>query len=147
VRRDDHARARLPLLSVDPVLLEQVIVNLLENAAKYTPAGTPLDIGARMEGNEVVIDVADRGAGMPPESLEKVFDKFHRGQHVGVGGVGLGLPICRGIVQAHGGTIRAHAHPGGGALFRVVLPVRGGAPSSAPEPAADSAGRRGEAMR
>ncbi len=139
--------ADLPLVSVDPVLFEQVFVNLLENATKYTPTGSPLDIGARVEGHEVVIEVADRGPGIPPEALESVFDKFYRGPHVGVGGVGLGLPICRGIVQAHGGTMRAHPRPGAGAVFRITLPILGRAPSLPPEAATESASRRTEVTR
>jgi two-component system sensor histidine kinase KdpD len=112
----------LPLLSVDPVLFEQVLANLLDNALKYTPAGSPIEIRARADGNELEIEVADRGPGLPADSLPRVFEKFYRGAHPGVGGVGLGLPICRGIVQAHGGTIGAANRDGGGASFRIRLP-------------------------
>ncbi|HTU61523.1 MAG TPA: sensor histidine kinase KdpD [Polyangiales bacterium] len=123
----------LPLLLFDPVLIEQLFVNLLENAAKYTPAGTRIEIGAWRQGDSVVIDVLDHGPGLPSGSEEKVFDKFYRGSHTGVSGAGLGLPICRGIVEAHGGTIRAERRANAGALFRITLPV-GGQPPTVPQP-------------
>ena len=112
-----------PLLSVDPVLFEQLFVNLLENAAKYTPPASPIEIAARVEDGRIVIDVRDRGPGLPPGQEEAVFEKFVRGTHGGVPGVGLGLPICRAIAEAHGGTIVAQNRPDGGALFRVSLPL------------------------
>jgi two-component system sensor histidine kinase KdpD len=112
----------LPLLSVDPVLFAQVFVNLLENASKYTPAAAPIEISARVEPDAVVVELSDRGPGLPAGSEEKIFDKFFRGAHTGIGGVGLGLAICRGIVQAHDGTIAAANRPGGGATFRIRLP-------------------------
>ncbi len=128
----------LPLLSVDPVLLEQLFLNLLENADKYTPPGSPLEIHAALEGGHVRVVVADRGPGLPPGSEARIFEKFVRGQHVGVAGVGLGLPICRAIAEAHGGTITAENRPGGGAQFLVVLPTGGTPPpvtsSEAPTP-------------
>jgi two-component system sensor histidine kinase KdpD len=119
-------------LLVDPVLLEQVFVNLFENAAKYTPAGTPIEIHAARNGETVAIEVIDHGPGLARGSEEKVFDKFYRGPHVGVSGAGLGLPICRGITEAHGGTIRAEVRPGFGAVFRIVVPI-GGKPPAGPE--------------
>ncbi len=124
----------LPLLSVDPVLIEQVLLNLLENAAKYTPAESPLEITARADESSVVFEVADRGPGLPEEALGRVFEKFYRGPHVGVGGVGLGLPICRGMVEAHNGTITAENRAGGGAVFRVTLPRVGEQPTMDGEP-------------
>ena len=117
--------ADLPLLLVDGLLLEQVLVNLLENAARYTPAGSPLEISADSDAARVVIRIADRGPGLPSGSEERIFDKFFRGtSHVPDGrrGVGLGLAICRGIVRAHGGEIRAANRSGGGAEFVVSLP-------------------------
>jgi two-component system sensor histidine kinase KdpD len=119
----------LPLLSVDPVLFEQVLLNLFENAAKYTPKGSPIDVSARRRGAGVTIEVADRGPGLPPGSENKVFEKFYRGPNAGTTGVGLGLPICRGIVEAHGGTISAENRPGGGALFRIELPPQPDSPA------------------
>jgi two-component system sensor histidine kinase KdpD len=113
----------LPLVSVDPVLLELLLLNLLENAAKYTPAGSQIEIRAALEGEAVVVDVADRGPGIPPGSEERIFDRFQRGPHEpGVGGVGLGLPIARAIALAHGGRLVASSRAGGGALFRLTLP-------------------------
>ena len=89
----------LPLVPVDPVLFEQVFVNLLDNAVKYTPSGSPVEISARASDHGLEIEVADRGPGIAPGDEERIFEKFHRGAHAGGGGVGLGLPICRGIVR------------------------------------------------
>ena len=125
--------ASLPLLLVDPVLLEQLFVNLLENAAKYTPAGTAIEIHAHKAHDQVEIEVIDHGPGLPPGSEERVFDKFYRGQHSGISGAGLGLPICRGIAEAHGGSLRAESRPGAGAVFCVSLPI-GGVPPAGPQP-------------
>jgi len=122
----------LPLLSVDPVLLEQVLVNLLENAAKHTPAGSPVDIEARATEAAVMLEVADRGPGIAPAAAVRVFERFVRGADGNVPGSGLGLAICRGIVEAHGGVIDVRSRPGGGAVFRVSLPRRG-APPEVPE--------------
>ncbi len=117
----------LPLVPIDEILLEQVFVNLLENAAKHTPAGTPIDVGAESRPGEVIAYVADRGPGLPPGEEESIFLKFHRGGGTG-GGIGLGLTICRGIVTAHGGRIWAENRSGGGAIFRVALPITGTPP-------------------
>lgn len=119
--------------SVDPVLFEQVLVNLLENAAKYSAPGTPLQIRARETGDTLVIEVMDRGPGVPVGRERAVFEKFVRGAHLGVPGAGLGLPICRGIVEAHGGSIDVKSRPGGGASFRIHLP-RGEPPPAVPPP-------------
>ncbi len=113
----------VPLLSIDPLLVQQLFVNLLENAAKYTPPGTEIEVRARREGGTLVVDVADRGPGMTPGEEERVFERFHRAARPGVRGVGLGLPIARAIAQAHGGRLTASNRPGGGALFRLTLPV------------------------
>ena len=123
----------LPLVPVDEILLEQVFVNLLENAAKHTPAGTPVEIGAEVRPDEVVIWVADRGPGLPAGEEERVFEKFHRASAVPGAGVGLGLAICRGIVNAHGGRIWAESRPGGGAVFRFTVPIVGTPPVIAAE--------------
>jgi two-component system sensor histidine kinase KdpD len=132
-----HLPEELPLISVDPVLFGQLFVNLFENAAKYTPPGSAIEVRARAEGQLLVVEVLDRGPGLPEGSENRVFERFYRGAHTGVGGVGLGLPICRGIAEAHGGTIEAANRPEGGAEFRVRIPLMGEAPSvpkdSAPE--------------
>jgi len=129
----------LPLIPVDPVLFEQVFVNLLENAVKYTPAASPIEISARASGTELEIRLADRGPGIPVGEEERIFEKFDRGEHAGGGGVGLGLPICRGIMQAHGGTIVAGNRPGGGAEFRIRLPLTETPPTVAAEPTGEAA--------
>jgi two-component system sensor histidine kinase KdpD len=118
---------RLPtrsrLARIDAVLIEQVLVNLLENAAKYTPAGTHIDIAAELSRDALVITVIDDGPGLPPGEEEKVFDKFHRGApERAPGGAGLGLAICKAILDAHGGSISAENIPAGGAMFQIVIP-------------------------
>jgi two-component system sensor histidine kinase KdpD len=119
----------LPLVPLDGVLIEQVFVNLLENAVKYTPAGTPIDISATAVDGAVRIDVADRGPGLPPGEESRIFEKFYRAPAATAqGGIGLGLTICRGIVTAHGGRIWAENRPGGGAVFRFTLPITGEPP-------------------
>jgi two-component system sensor histidine kinase KdpD len=123
--------ADLPLLFVDPVVFEQLFVNLLENASKYTPAGTPIEVRARQERETVRIDVSDSGPGLPPGSEERIFEKFQRGPHPGTSGAGLGLAICRGIAEAHGGSIRAENRSAGGATFHITLPS-GGQPPPVP---------------
>ena len=119
----------LPWLSLDAVLIEQVLVNLLENAVKYTPAGTPLEISAEVSGDSVIVEVADRGPGLPPDAEERVFEKFYRARPEGAqSGVGLGLTICRAIIDIHGGRIWAGNRPGGGASFKFSLPAVGAPP-------------------
>jgi len=112
----------LPMVDVDDVLIEQVFVNLLDNALKYTPAGTALEIQAGSRDGGVEVLVADRGPGISPGGEERIFDKFDRGAAPNRGGVGLGLTICRGIVEAHGGHIRAENRAGGGVVFAFTLP-------------------------
>jgi len=123
----------LPLLYVDPVLFEQVLINLLENAARHTPAGTAIAIAARADEERSTIEIADCGPGIPEGSSERIFGKFQRGHDAAAGGVGLGLAICRGIVEAHGGTIRAGNREGGGAVFTVTLPREKTTPSEEPK--------------
>lgn len=114
----------LPWATMDFVLMEQVLVNLVENAVKYSPPDAAIDIGARLNGAQLEVEVADRGVGIPVADLARVFDKFYRIQNPdSVVGTGLGLAICKGIVEAHGGSIRADNRPGGGTLLTVSLPV------------------------
>jgi two-component system sensor histidine kinase KdpD len=123
--------ADLPLLHVDPILLEQLLVNLLENALRHAPEG-PIELSARRQAGDVEVVVADRGPGLPPEVRARPFEKFVRGPAARGFGVGLGLAICHGIAAAHGGTIAAEARPGGGTTFRVRLPIGGVPPLEAP---------------
>jgi two-component system, OmpR family, sensor histidine kinase KdpD len=118
------------------VLIEQALINLLDNALKYTPAGTPLRIAATVSDGRITIEVADRGPGLPRGDEDRVFDKFYRGPSPAERGAGLGLAIVKGIVQAHGGRVWAHNLPEGGAAFFFTVPV-GEAPGTAtPEPVA-----------
>jgi two-component system sensor histidine kinase KdpD len=114
----------LPLISVEPTLIVQILSNLLENAAKYTPPGTTITICAVAREEGMMISVADDGPGFPPGDPERLFDKFQRGRsESNIVGVGLGLAICRAAANLHGGSIRALNNPGGGARFEISLPV------------------------
>lgn len=113
----------LPLVRADSVLLEQALGNLLANAAIHTPPGTPIEISARLEGTELVVEVADRGPGLPPEQVERIFDLFQRPPTVKPGGMGLGLAIVKGFVEAQGGRVRAANRPDAGARFEIRLPA------------------------
>ncbi|OJW16289.1 MAG: two-component sensor histidine kinase [Planctomycetales bacterium 71-10] len=117
--------ADLPLLLVDGLLLEQLFVNLLENASRYTPPQAVVSISARPEAGWVIVDVADDGPGLSPGSEERIFEKFHRGDsHADAGrGSGLGLAICRAVAKIHGGEITAANRPDGGVRFTLRLPL------------------------
>ncbi len=116
--------ADLPLVACDGVLIERVLVNLIENATKYTPPGSPIRIGARRADSVIEVAVEDRGPGLPPGRERAIFEKFTRGERESVvPGVGLGLAICRAILEAHGGTIHAENRDGGGARFVFTLPA------------------------
>ena len=124
--------ADLPLVRLDDVLMGQVLYNLLDNALRYTPAGSPLSVTASVGDGALRLEVGDRGSGLAPGEERRVFEKFYRGR-TDRGGTGLGLAICRGIVEAHGGRIEALPRPGGGALFRITLPLGGEPPAAVPE--------------
>jgi two-component system, OmpR family, sensor histidine kinase KdpD len=115
----------LPLVLLDGVLIEQVLVNLLDNAVKYTPAGTPIEIFAAQGDGAVQVEVADQGPGFAPGDEERIFEKFYRGRPESTTrGVGLGLAICRAIIDAHGGRIWAATRPAGGAVVRFTVPTK-----------------------
>ncbi|MEN6566392.1 MAG: sensor histidine kinase KdpD [Veillonellales bacterium] len=113
----------LPLIPGDCVLLEQVLVNLVDNAVKYSPADKAIEISASREDQTVMITVADHGGGIPEQDLNHIFDKFYRVAGSRAGGTGLGLSICKGIIEAHGGTIWAANRPENGTRVRFTLPL------------------------
>jgi two-component system sensor histidine kinase KdpD len=114
----------IPPVPMDFVLIVQVLVNLIDNAIKYSNEGSPIDIDARITGAFLEIQVADRGFGIPMEDLSRVFDKFYRVQRPqSVSGTGLGLSICKGIAEAHGGFIGAENREGGGTIITLALPM------------------------
>lgn len=118
--------ADLPMLRVDYLLLEQTLFNLLDNAAKYAPPATPIEIAARHEGGVAIITVSDHGPGIPEADRERIFDKFYRvhAEDRQRAGTGLGLAVCRGFVAAMGGTVEAgNRRDGGGAIFTIRLPA------------------------
>ena len=125
----------LPLVTLDAVLIEQVLVNLIENALKYTPPASPIEISAHAAREQLVVTVADRGPGIPAGLEERLFEKFYRLTPEGAqSGVGLGLTICKAIVEAHGGWISVENRPEGGAKFCFTLPLQGSPPEIDPEP-------------
>lgn len=114
----------LPLVSMDMVLMTQVLVNLIDNGLKYAPAKEPLEIAASMASNQLVLEVRDRGPGLPEADVERIFEKFYRlPVPEGVSGTGLGLSICKGIVEAHQGTIHAENRSDGGLCVVCRLPL------------------------
>ncbi|GAB2906923.1 DUF4118 domain-containing protein [Paralcaligenes sp. KSB-10] len=114
----------LPLVHFDAMLIERVLCNLLENAGKYTPSGSRITIAAKTASQFLEVSVYDNGPGLPPGKEEAIFEKFTRGaQESATSGIGLGLAICRAIVAAHGGVIRAAQSPDGGACFVFTLPL------------------------
>jgi two-component system sensor histidine kinase KdpD len=124
----------LPLVPFDSILLQQVLVNLLENAAKYAPEDTEITVSAKLAAkpdvqSELEMVVADRGPGFAKGDEEKIFAKFYRAEKGRGGGVGLGLTICKGIVTAHGGRIWAAPREGGGAELHFTLPIEGNPPT------------------
>lgn len=119
----------LPPVSLDYVEIDQVLSNLVENAAKYAPRGTTIDVSARQVGDMIEVEVADRGPGIPAESLGRIFEPFYRARGEGPSGVGLGLAVAKGLVEAHGGTIAARNRDGGGAQLTFSLPAEAAVPT------------------
>jgi K+-sensing histidine kinase KdpD len=119
----------LPLIYVDDVLMEQVFVNLLENATNYTPHETPIEIGAITDKTRLLIFVRDLGPGIESGDEERIFEKFFRGKTNGIRGVGLGLAICRAIIERHRGTINASNRIGGGTTITIELPLADAVPT------------------
>jgi len=119
--------ADLPLVPLDYVLIQQVISNLLDNAARYTPAGTPITVAARLESDDLLVSVEDAGPGLPAEELAHIFDRFYRVQSSKGGrqGMGIGLTLARGFVEAHDGRMWASNRPGGGLRVSFSLPLVG----------------------
>ncbi len=113
----------LPLVKIDALLMERVFINLLENAVKHTSVETPIDITCRIERGNLEVEVADRGPGLPVGQEEKIFEKFYQVWPGRTRGAGLGLTICRSVIEAHGGRIRAANRPDGGTAFRFSIPL------------------------
>ena len=123
----------LPLVLVDGVLIEQVLINLLENAAKYSPTASPIEVTASVKDGVILIEIADRGPGIPQGEERRIFEKFYQLHPEREGGVGLGLTICRGIIESHGGRIWVDSRSGGGSSFRFTLPAEKSQPTVEPE--------------
>ncbi|MBI4553878.1 MAG: DUF4118 domain-containing protein [Candidatus Latescibacteria bacterium] len=115
----------LPDVEMDFSLMMKVLINIVDNAVKYSSPDAPIEIEARIVGDQLEITVTDRGVGIPEEDLTRIFDKFYRvTRPINVAGTGLGLPICKGIIEAHHGTITAENRPGGGTILRMTLPKK-----------------------
>lgn len=118
-----HLADDLPPVAIDGLLVQQVLINLLDNAAKFAPAGTPIDLSVRRNRDALEVEVADRGPGLPTGEEQRIFERFYRVEGHHRAGSGIGLAICRGIVELHGGVISATNRAGGGACFRFTLPL------------------------
>ncbi len=125
----------LPLVHGDDILLETVLVNLIDNALKYSPTDSTIEVQSEPVSGGIAIQVADRGCGILPGDEEKIFEKFHRGSGPNTDrrGTGLGLAICDAIVRAHKGTITARSRPGGGTIVRFTIPNESKPPRIATE--------------
>jgi two-component system sensor histidine kinase KdpD len=119
----------LPLVDADPIWIQKLLGNMLENAAKYSPDGAPIFVSAEVRGSFVGCSIADRGAGIDPLEQSLIFDKFYRARNRAhhTSGTGMGLAICRSIAEAHGGTISVTSQPGNGSVFTFTLPRHSGA--------------------
>jgi DNA-binding response OmpR family regulator len=142
--------AHLPLIFVDPRRIEQVLLNLLDNARKFSPPGSLITIRARPAGEEVLLSVSDEGPGIPPAERERVFERFYQVDRPGrrpASGTGLGLTICRALVAAHGGRIWVDAAPGGGTTVYLTLPMATAVePTVLPTGASDLVRRRTDTL-
>ena len=122
VALDEHT----PVVKVDSRLVAEALTNLVENAAKYSPADSAIIVRARVAGDELTISVTDHGPGITSDEMGRIFDKFYRGRHPArrvSEGTGMGLAIARGIVEAHGGRIWVESAPAQGATFTIAIPV------------------------
>jgi len=134
----------LPDVMIDPARIQQVLSNLIDNAAKYSSPGSPIHIRVRSDDTHVITSVQDHGPGIPPEHAEKIFDRFYRIENAGIrstGGIGLGLAICRGLIEAHGGQMWVESAPGRGSTFSFSVPIaveRADTPLDAESGAAES---------
>jgi two-component system, OmpR family, sensor histidine kinase KdpD len=138
-----HVPEEVPLTTFDPILIEQVMINLVENVIRHTPANSPIYISAWVHEEDIIVEVADRGPGVPTGDEERVFEKFYRvgGHRQGDGGMGLGLTLCRAIIAAHDGRIWLDNRPDG-AVVRFTLPIQDDATTEQPSP--ESLGSRVE---
>jgi two-component system sensor histidine kinase KdpD len=125
-----HIDDDLPPVAIDGLLVQQVLINLLDNAAKFAPPGTAIELSVHRRPEALEVEVADRGPGLPPGEEQRIFERFYRVEGHHRAGSGIGLAICRGIVELHGGTISAENRSGGGACFRFTLPYQ--LPSESP---------------
>ncbi len=120
-----HVPQEVPMVPMEPVLIQQVLTNLLENALRYTPESSPIEVEATSDGERARVEVRDHGPGIVEAEAPRLFERFYRGRAGGTrdGGVGLGLTICRAIVEAHGGSISISNHADGGAVAGFSLPL------------------------
>jgi len=118
IRADEDVNAVL----VDFVLMAQALSGLIQNALTHTPPGTPVELAVTRRAAEILFTVSDEGPGVPPEELPRLFEPFFRGSRAAAGGIGLGLSICRGIVEAHGGRVSASINAKGGLTVSIALP-------------------------
>src|SRR5262249_42363835 len=121
----------MPLVRMDFVLMQQVLTNLLLNAALHTPPGTTVQLKAGAEADALILTVADNGPGLDPDVVPLIFEKFYRGPTAPAGGTGLGLAIVKGFVEAQGGQVKAENRAGGGAKFTIRLPLAKAPPVAA----------------
>jgi len=136
--RGREVRVDLPgpllMIPVDALLFESALLNVLENAVRYTPPGSPIDVVARTDEGTVIVEVADRGPGIPPGLEKRVFEPFFRvADAAGTAGTGLGLAVVQAVMRAHGGSVEAEGREGGGTVLRFALPTKGGPPPTMEE--------------